>query len=150
AGDFDPDVVGYLWGLSTSGGSPTRGGPAHSPGVASVTIEPVASGFTVNKLTGLAGDRAGNRAPPPGRGHPHRFKAKAAGGWWPTTGGGATVPDTTPAHHDLSLTGGASLGSGVLTLDGSTGQAVTAGPAVTTTGSFTVSAWVRPTSLSGT
>ncbi|MGE5155881.1 MAG: LamG domain-containing protein, partial [Betaproteobacteria bacterium] len=117
-------------------------------GEATVTIEPVASGFTVNKLTVLAVDRAGNQSPLPTQGYSVGFKAKTgAAGLWPTIGSGSTVTDTTSAHHDLSLSGGALLGSGVLTLDGSTGQAATASLAVTTTGSFTVAAWVRPMSL---
>jgi hypothetical protein len=55
-------------------------------------------------------------------------------------------------NNPATLAGGASWATDatrgtVLNLDGVSGAAVTPGPALTTTGSFTVSAWVKPSSL---
>ncbi|KOV14812.1 hypothetical protein ADK60_28200 [Streptomyces sp. XY431] len=68
--------------------------------------------------------------------------------WWKLD----TTADSIRPSGGLTLTGGAALGTdpargGVLTLNGSTGYAVTTGPAVDTGRSYTVSAWVKLTSL---
>jgi hypothetical protein len=149
AGGTDSSVVGYLWDVSSSGGSPTRWAPADSTGNAVVSVEPVASGLLVNRLTVLAVDRAGNRSILPGAGYSYGFKANAAAGWWPTDGTGGPVADMTAAGNDLTLATGAAPGHGVLSLNGSTGQAAAPAPVLDTTGSWTVAAWARPTTLSG-
>ena len=148
AGGSDSNIVGYLWGLNSS--SPDRWAPAGPGGTAvvTVTIEPLQAGFTVNELTVLAVDRAGNRSLlPTGQTYTVGFKANPAAGWWPTKGTAGPSPDVTDFANDLTLASGTSSGYGTLTFNGSTSEAVTAAPVLDTTDSFTVSAWVRPTSL---
>ena len=150
AGGTDPNVVGYLWGLNTP--TPNKWAPAGPDGTAVVTVmvEPLSGGFEINELSILAVDRAGNRsALPVGQSYSYGFKAHDAAGWWPTTGSGGPIQDATAADNDLTLTGGASLGYGVLSLDGTDDASSTTGPVLDTTDSYTVAAWVRPTSLSG-
>ncbi|HEY3003829.1 MAG TPA: LamG domain-containing protein, partial [Kribbellaceae bacterium] len=141
-GGTDAQISGYLYGVSTSG-TATKWAPADVNGVAVVAIEPVVSGFTVNKLTVLAVDRAGNRSPLPSAGYSYGFKANAAAGWWPTIGTTATIADVTTAHRDMSLTGTASVGYGAATFGN--GQASTSASVLQTGTSFTVAAWVRVT-----
>jgi hypothetical protein len=72
--------------------------------------------------------------------------------WWNLDEGtGATATDQA-AGLNASLTGSYSWATDssrgkVLSLDGTTGYGATSGPAVNTTGSFTVSAWVKLNSL---
>ena len=109
-------------------------------------VEPLTAGFVNNQLTVLAVDRAGNRSVlPTGATYSYAFKAHAAAGWWRTNGSGTTIPNIAQNTKPLTLNGSASLGSGVLTLNGPPANATTATPVVNTTGSFTVAAWVRPT-----
>jgi hypothetical protein len=65
---------------------------------------------------------------------------------------GTIGKDTSPSANDLALTGGftwtTGRSGGAVHLDGTTGHG-SAGPAVNTTNSFTVSAWVKPDDLSG-
>lgn len=149
AGGTDPEIVRYAWGINTS--SPDHEIQAGPDGTAVVTIEPSVGGFAVNQLTVLAIDRAGNRsALPSGLPYMYGFRANASAGWWPTTAsGGSSVTDITSNAHNLTLNGGASLGNGRLTLNGSTGQAATSTQVLTTTNAYTVAAWARPTALSG-
>jgi hypothetical protein len=145
AGGTDTGIAGYVWGLNTP--SPDRWVAAGPTGAAVVTVEPLASGFTTNQLTAIAVDRAGNRSPLPPSGYTTGFRANPAAAWWSTTVDGGPVPDLV-AGNDLVLGAGVTVGRGVMTLTG-TGEAVAGGPAVDTTASFTVSAWVRPTDLDG-
>jgi hypothetical protein len=150
SGGTDPNVVAYLWGLNSA--APDRWAPAGSDGTAvvTVTVEPLVAGFTVNELTVFAVDKAGNRsALPAGQDYSYGFKAHPAAGWWPTTASAGPILDATQAGNDLTLSAGASLGYGVLALNGTSGTASAAGPVVDTADAFTVSAWVRPTSLTG-
>ena len=150
AGGTDPNIVAYLWGINTA--APDRWAPAGSDGTAvvTVTVEPLVAGFTANQLTVIAVDRAGNRsALPAGQSYSYGFKANPATGWWPTTGTAGPIPNVVPTGAALTLAGGASLGYGVLALDGSSGQAATSGSVVNTTGDYTVATWARPTNLSG-
>jgi hypothetical protein len=63
--------------------------------------------------------------------------------WSADQGAGADVPDTTSGYgRSLTLAGGASLDGKAIALDGVDGAAVTAGPVVDPTGSFTASALV--------
>ncbi|WP_377271595.1 LamG-like jellyroll fold domain-containing protein [Peterkaempfera sp. SMS 1(5)a] len=74
--------------------------------------------------------------------------------WWNLNDGAAAGTTATDRAAGLSakLTGAAGWATGtargtVLNLTGTTGYAATSGPAVDTTGSFTVSAWVKLNSL---
>jgi len=150
AGGTDPNVVAYLWGLNTA--APDRWAPAGSDGTAvvTVTVEPLLAGFTVNRLTVLAVDRAGNRsALPAGQDYSYGFKAHPAAGWWVTTGTAGPIPNVVSTGAPLTLSSGASLGYGGLTLTGSSSQATTPAAVVNTTAGYTVAAWARPTNLSG-
>jgi hypothetical protein len=145
AGGTDPDVVGYLWGINTA--SPQRWAPAAANGTAVVTVEPIASGLTTNKLTVVAVDRAGNRSPLPSP-YTSAFKAQAsvATGWWPTNDAASPLHDVlTTNSHPLTVSGSPVVGRGVINVNGS-GDAATsaavAGPVVTNA-SFTVAAWAR-------
>jgi hypothetical protein len=141
-------VKGYWYGVSTGGGSPDRWVAANSNGVAVVTLTPIVSGFSINRLTVIAEDSAGNQSTLPSAGYSFGFRANEAAGWWSTAGGsGSPITDLT-GNNDLDLYGGASLGSDVLTLDGASGEATTGGPVLDTTDSYTVSVWVKPTALS--
>jgi hypothetical protein len=61
--------------------------------------------------------------------------------WDADQGRGSTVPDTTSGYgRSLTLSGGAALDGGAITLDGVDGAATTAGPVVDDSGSFTVTA----------
>ncbi len=149
-GVADANIAGYFWSVSEGGGSPTTWAPADSSGNAVVSIEPVAGGFAVNKVTVLAVDKAGNRSALPGSGYSFGFKAKPAKGWWKTTGTGGPIEDGTPNDNDLTLSpAGASLVQGAMVLNGTTGYATSAAPVLDTTSSFTLSAWARPVSLTG-
>lgn len=147
-GTADPSIAGYLWSLTDSGGTPTRWAPADANGNAVVTVEPSVNGpFAANKVTLLAVDRAGNRSALPSNGYSFSFKTNPMAGWWPTTGTAGPVLDATSYHNDLTTAGGATLGYGVMTLNGTDGQAVGPAPAFDSSTSFTISAWVRPTAL---
>jgi Concanavalin A-like lectin/glucanases superfamily/GDSL-like Lipase/Acylhydrolase family len=79
--------------------------------------------------------------------------------WWQLAGSApqTTAPDTGDTGSDpltlqntaawTSLSPGTGTSGAALSLDGSSGYAEGSGPAVSTTGSFTVSAWVDPSSL---
>ncbi|TVT06683.1 LamG domain-containing protein, partial [Amycolatopsis bartoniae] len=75
--------------------------------------------------------------------------AVPAGRWKLADGTGTTATDTGGAHNaTLSATGAswvqdASRNSQVLALNGSAGDAATAGPVITTNASYSVSAWVK-------
>ncbi|WP_327587298.1 RICIN domain-containing protein [Nonomuraea sp. NBC_00507] len=60
--------------------------------------------------------------------------------------GGGTLADDSGRNATATLTGGATVGSGSGTFNGTSAYAATSGPAVDTSQSFTVSAWVRLTS----
>ena len=143
AGGTDPDVVAYLWGINTS--SPQRWAPAAANGTAVITVEPIVSGLTTNKLTVLAVDRAGNRSPLPSGGYTSAFKAAAnvATAWWPTKDAASPLQDVLNSHP-LTVNGPV-VGKGMITVSAS-GDAATpsgvAGP-VATNASFTVAAWAR-------
>jgi len=141
-GGTDAQIAGYLYGVSTSG-TATRWAPADANGVAVVALEPVVSGFTVNKLTVLAVDRAGNRSPLPSAGYSYGFKANAAVGWWRTSDTGTQLGDVVTSAHPMTLYGTASVGYGTATFNG--GQARTTTSVLQTNTSFTVAAWVRVT-----
>ncbi len=71
-----------------------------------------------------------------------------AGRWRFLEGSGTTSADSSGNNHAVNLAGGATwsgAGNGGLALDGATGYAGTAAPVLTTTGSYTVSAWVNLT-----
>ena len=141
-GGTDAQIAGYLYGVSTSG-TATRWAPADANGVAVVALEPVVSGFTVNKLTVLAVDRGGNRSPLPSAGYSYGFKANAAVGWWRTSDTGTQLGDVVTSAHPMTLYGTASVGYGTATFNA--GQARTTTSVLQTNTSFTVAAWVRVT-----
>ncbi|HEX6682770.1 MAG TPA: LamG-like jellyroll fold domain-containing protein [Candidatus Limnocylindrales bacterium] len=150
SGGTDPNVVAYLWGLNSA--APDRWAPAGPDGTAvvTVTVEPLVAGFTVNRLTVMAVDRAGNRsALPAGQDYSYGFKAHPAAGWWATTGTAGPVPNVVGTGAALALSTGATLAYGTMSLTGSSSQAATTGPVLNTTGSYSVSAWVRPAGLTG-
>jgi hypothetical protein len=60
--------------------------------------------------------------------------------------GGSTLGDSSGRNATATLAGGATVGAGHGTFNGSSAYAATAGPAVDTSQSFTVSTWVRLTS----
>ncbi len=144
AGGTDSDVVAYLWGINTS--SPQRWIPAAADGTAVVSVEPITSGLTTNKLTVLAVDRAGNRSPLPPGGYTSAFKAQStvATAWWPTNDAASPLHDVLNGHP-LTVSGGPVVGKGMISVNAS-GDAETstsvAGPVVTNA-SFTVAAWTR-------
>jgi RHS repeat-associated protein len=66
-------------------------------------------------------------------------------GWWKLDeASGTTAADASGAGHTVTFTGGPALGGGAATFNGS-GGGVATGPALDTTGSFTVSAWANLT-----
>jgi Concanavalin A-like lectin/glucanases superfamily len=139
----DPTIIGYRYGVANVVQTPDQWVVADVNGDAIATIEPVFFGFEPNVLTVVAVDRAGNESPQA----VYHFRAHPAAGWWPTTGSAEPLPDVTGSGNDLTLGGGASLGQGVLTLDGTTGEATAPGPVLDTGDSFTVAAWARPADL---
>lgn len=75
-----------------------------------------------------------------------------AGRWKMSDGSGTTDVDSSGHSNAITLSGGASWATDmahgqVLSLDGTSGFAATNRPVINTAGSFTVSAWVRPTAL---
>jgi Concanavalin A-like lectin/glucanases superfamily len=133
------EVAGYLYGLNTA----TKWVAADANGAATVMVEPLTSGFAVNKLLVIAVDRAGNRSPLPSAGYSYGFKANAGtAAWWPTRNAATPLVDVAAAKN-MDLTGAASVGYGTATFGG--GQAATTGQVLTTNASFTVAAWVRVT-----
>lgn len=70
----------------------------------------------------------------------------SVGRWKFAEGSGATATDTSGGNHPATLAGGYTWNTTStpgITFDGSTGYAATSGPVLTTTGSYSVSAWVR-------
>ncbi|MEU6525407.1 LamG-like jellyroll fold domain-containing protein [Streptomyces sp. NPDC046924] len=96
----------------------------------------------VNRKVIAAGAAAGERAQLKGGGH-----------WTLDEGTGTTAKDDGPNGRPLTLTDGTAWTSGVsgsaLKFDGRGQHARTAGPVLDTTGSYSVSAWVRLDSLPG-
>jgi hypothetical protein len=75
-----------------------------------------------------------------------------AGRWRFLDGAGASAADSSGGGHPASLTGGAGWTTtpvASVSFDGSTGYAVTGGPVLSTTGSFSVSAWVNVRAFAG-
>lgn len=72
-----------------------------------------------------------------------------AGAVWRLDPTGRAAGDATARKHTASLIGGASLDTGSLVLDGSTGYATTTSPVVRTDQSFSVVATVEPTGTGG-
>jgi large repetitive protein len=71
-------------------------------------------------------------------------------GWWRLTeAGGTAAADSSGVAQTALLSGGASLSGGALATDGASGSAATAGRVLDTTQSFSVSAWVNPSALTG-
>ena len=76
--------------------------------------------------------------------------ANQPAGWWKldeTTG--PVAADSSGAQHYGTLAGGVTWSGGTATFDGTNGEIATSGPVLDTTQSFTVSAWVKPTNLTG-
>ncbi|MBQ0825472.1 LamG-like jellyroll fold domain-containing protein [Streptomyces tagetis] len=106
-----------------------------------VKVDPVRV-RAVNRQVVAAGAAAGERPTPTGGGH------------WPLDeGGGTTAADTGPHHRSLTLSAGTTWTPGVsgsaLKFDGRGQSAQTDGPVLDTTGSYSVSAWVRLDGLPG-
>ncbi|WP_203671658.1 LamG-like jellyroll fold domain-containing protein, partial [Catellatospora methionotrophica] len=66
---------------------------------------------------------------------------------WNMNGTGGTLADGTGRGATATVSGGGTQGSGVLTLNGTTGHATTGGPVLDTSKSFTVAGWMKPTAL---
>ncbi|GGT15972.1 LamG-like jellyroll fold domain-containing protein [Streptomyces chromofuscus] len=96
----------------------------------------------INRRVVAAGAAAGERQPLTGGGH-----------WALDEGAGTTAKDDGPNDRPLTLTEGTTWTPGVsgsaLQFDGSGQYAATDGPVLDTTGSYSVSAWVRLDSLPG-
>ncbi|WP_211766101.1 LamG-like jellyroll fold domain-containing protein [Kutzneria sp. CA-103260] len=80
--------------------------------------------------------------------------ATPAGQWKLSDGSGTAAADASGSNQTATLTGGASWADGgahgkVMGLDGSPGYAATNGPVLTTSGSYSVSAWVNLASTDG-
>jgi hypothetical protein len=74
--------------------------------------------------------------------------ATPAGQWKLTDASGTSAADSSGSNQTATLTGGTSWADGgihgkVLGLDGTSGYAATGGPVLTTSGSYSVSAWVN-------
>ncbi|MFF4086492.1 LamG-like jellyroll fold domain-containing protein [Streptomyces nigra] len=96
----------------------------------------------INRKVIAAGASAGDRLP-----------LKGGGSWSLDEGSGTTAKDDGPNKKPLTLSEGTSWTPGVsgsaLKFDGKGQYAETAGPVLDTTGSYTVSAWVRLDELPG-
>jgi len=80
----------------------------------------------------------------PGAGH--------ALGWWPldATSGTVAADSSGTGNNAFTSTSGVTWSGGAATLDGSSGLIRTSGPVLTTTASYTVSAWVNLSSTAAT
>ncbi|HEY7814548.1 MAG TPA: LamG-like jellyroll fold domain-containing protein, partial [Nakamurella sp.] len=78
--------------------------------------------------------------------------AEGPAGWWPLTQtSGSTVPDTSGSGNLATAGSGVTWTGSGATMSGQLGQQVTTrGPVVDTTGSFSVSAWVKLAGSTGT
>ncbi|WP_433357287.1 LamG domain-containing protein [Microtetraspora malaysiensis] len=141
-----PDAVKYWFGIN---GNPTQANerkPSTAGGPVTIDIAPEHAGL--NYITVQAFDPAGN-ASEPAR---YAFRVKSgseAKAIWPLDEpmGSPKVTDVSGAYP-ATVNGGITLGvDGVvktaMQANGSSGYAITAGPVVTTTSSFSVSAWAR-------
>jgi hypothetical protein len=76
-----------------------------------------------------------------------------AGNWALGETAGSVAKDSSAGAYDLTMTGGSTWAAGhsggAAHFDGVSGHGTAAGPVVTTTNSFTVSAWVKPDDLNG-
>jgi hypothetical protein len=160
--DGSNDIVGYRYGVNSP--NPNRYVPAGATdGSATITVtpfNPAALSLYVDAV-----DRAGNVSPVA---TPFQIETVsppeniATLAWWPlNAGSGNTAADTTGNGSDVTLwSSGADLGCAAsagpsgyrctLNLDGSSGRAFTAEPVLGNNGSFSVSAWVKPSDCSGT
>ena len=153
------DVVAYRYGLNTDTGVLPNTVTVPPGGTATVTIAP--TGF-VNWVNVRSVDRAGNLSPL----RTYLFYAatepeppqtpQLAGYWKLDEAAGTTAADSSGNSHTAALTGGAAWTGGhnatagaAVDLDGVTGYAATAGPVAGTDRSFTVAAWVRPSTVAG-
>ena len=77
--------------------------------------------------------------------------AEGPAGWWPLTqGSGTTVSDNSGTGNLATASGVTWTGSGGAKLTGQSGQEITTrGPVVDTTGSFSVSVWVKLAAVTG-
>ncbi|MFG1957939.1 LamG-like jellyroll fold domain-containing protein [Nonomuraea sp. NPDC049028] len=139
------DVATYVYGLDTTPKTEVAAGQAD--GTATIQLTPRHDG--PNVLSVRSKDRAGQQGPI----RTYLFNVNAGTGpdghWALDEGQGTVAADRTNAHH-ATLSGQATWTTGRtglgLRLDGVSGQAQTNGPAVSTQGNFTVTAWARLTS----
>ncbi|MBT2232850.1 DNRLRE domain-containing protein [Nonomuraea sp. NEAU-A123] len=143
------DVVTYVYGLDAT--PKTEVAADQSGGTATIQLTPRHDG--PNVLSVRSKDRAGQQGPI----RTYLFNVNAGTGpdghWTLDEGQGTVAADLTGAHH-ATLSGQATWTTGRtglgLRLDGTSGHALTNGPAVSTQRNFTVTAWARLTSTNAT
>lgn len=139
---------------SFNGATPEIVAPAEGGGTAAVSFTPAAAG--AQRLTVEAIDRAGNVSD--ARRYWFGVAAPATGAFWRMNAGTGPEPDSTPeGAHPLNVPDGVAWVDGpfksfapdsysddmALEFDGTDGGATTTGPALDTSASFTMSAFVR-------
>ncbi|MCW3841950.1 hypothetical protein ONA70_17770 [Micromonospora yasonensis] len=146
----DTDVVAFEWGLNTQPPA-NRVNATTKGGSATLDITPTTD--LLNTLYVRSVDAAGNK----GLVYGYQFYVRPVtipvGAWELDEASGSMAADSSDGGHPATLAGGAThvsgrVGTGSVRLDGTTGYAATSAAVLRTDLSFTVSAWVRPTSLS--
>ena len=147
------DVRRYGWSLNNDTAiTNTVEVPAGGDGTVTLPITPTQAGTNVLYVTAI--DRAGNRS---ATSAVYTFRvaepAIPLASWRLDETSGSTAGDASGGGRPLTLTGGASFGSGYdangMVLNGTTAHATAGSPVVDASRAFTISAWVRLDNTNG-